>query len=130
MEILDKIIEGIKEIREVKNLTQQEMADQTGISKSFIGNVESGKQSPSYDFIVKLCTTYGISLDWLFFRSGKMYRIDNDFLNQVEEQYIQLVKNIMKLNLIYQIKLVKAINAAMDLIPDSEKDNPELTVHN
>lgn len=48
----------IKEFRESKNLTQQQMADKIGISLSFYSKIEAGFKKPSYNFIKKVTEAF------------------------------------------------------------------------
>lgn len=44
----------IRQERINKKWTQQNVADQLGLSKTAIHDIETGKQKPSYDVLVKL----------------------------------------------------------------------------
>ena len=58
--------ERLKQVRENKNLTQQEVADEIGKKKNSISDWETGKARPDVDILVKLCKLYKISADSLF----------------------------------------------------------------
>lgn len=55
----------IKYLREVLNLSQQDVADSTGISRGNISNYEKDRVSPTVDTIVALCKFLNVSADWL-----------------------------------------------------------------
>lgn len=46
---LKQLGSNIKELRKGMGLTQQELADKTGISKTYIGQIERGLVNPSVD---------------------------------------------------------------------------------
>ena len=45
---------SLKEFRDNLGLTQNQMADEIGVSKSYYSKVESGFQKPSFEFLRKL----------------------------------------------------------------------------
>ncbi len=55
----------LKEHREKRNLSQNELSKQCGISQQMISYWENNNGLPSIDFCVKLADFYGISLDEL-----------------------------------------------------------------
>lgn len=57
--------ERLKEIREAKSLTLQEMAKALGISNGFLSEVERNKKMPGGNFFISLKREYKISLDVL-----------------------------------------------------------------
>lgn len=46
---------NLRQIREFRGLTQQELADKTGLAASQISNFECGERTPSLKNLVKLC---------------------------------------------------------------------------
>lgn len=46
---------NLKEIRLARGMTQQQLADASGIDQSQIARYESGERKPSFDIIKKLC---------------------------------------------------------------------------
>ncbi len=65
-----KIGKNIKKIRTQKGLSQQQLAQKSGISQSFLSDLENGKKSPTVDSLNKICRSLGISLAE-FFSRGK-----------------------------------------------------------
>ncbi|GGG23889.1 helix-turn-helix domain-containing protein [Paenibacillus abyssi] len=61
----------VKELREIKNLTQLEFAESIDVSSNTISRIERGEMSLSSDLALKIADTYGISLDWLFYRGNE-----------------------------------------------------------
>lgn len=56
---------SIKEIRESKNLTQKQVAEACGLSKSVYSRYESGERNPSVRAIKVLATVLDCSIDEL-----------------------------------------------------------------
>lgn len=56
----------LKEIREKRNLTQDELAELSGVRQSTISNIELGHTvNPGLDTLQKLSKALGVSLDEL-----------------------------------------------------------------
>lgn len=56
---------NIKKKREILGLTQQELADKTGISLNHVGKIEVAFSKPSLDAIIKIATTLNITVSEL-----------------------------------------------------------------
>lgn len=52
----------IKKLRKEKNMSQEELAFQIGVDRSYMGFVERGERNPTLDKIVKIAKTLNISL--------------------------------------------------------------------
>jgi len=57
-----EIIRQLIEVRTEKRLTQQELADKTGIKRSNISRLESGNYNPSLEFLQKIAEGLGKEL--------------------------------------------------------------------
>jgi transcriptional regulator with XRE-family HTH domain len=67
----DRLLKILKQY----NLTSTRFADELGVQRSGISHILSGRNQPSYDFIVKLMTQYPeINPDWLLMGKGTMLR--------------------------------------------------------
>ena len=62
---MDKFRERLKELRIEKGLTQDQLAQETGISRSAIGFWENGKKIPLASVIVVLAKYFNVSTDYL-----------------------------------------------------------------
>ncbi|NSL53544.1 helix-turn-helix domain-containing protein [Uliginosibacterium aquaticum] len=54
------------------NISQNEFARQLGSTSAFISNLARGKSRPGLDFLAKISTTFGVSLDWLVLGKGTL----------------------------------------------------------
>lgn len=75
--------ERIKTVRDVLRLTQQEFADQLGVSKQYLSKVENGGTDLSKDRIMLISQIFGVSTDWLLFERGEMFISDNEKLDKL-----------------------------------------------
>jgi DNA-binding XRE family transcriptional regulator len=55
------------------NLTQDEFAPKINISRSNLGNIESGRVNLTDRVITDICTVFSISEDWLRTGEGEMF---------------------------------------------------------
>lgn len=53
----------VREIRRAKNITQQQLAQEVGVSVSFIGHIERGFRNISIDKLPLLCKALDVSPD-------------------------------------------------------------------
>lgn len=62
----------LKELRRQSGLTQQQLADRVGVTKSVISFYELRERSPSPEVLAKLSNVFHVSTDWLLgIRQGK-----------------------------------------------------------
>ena len=64
MEIFDFGLR-LRELREKKRLSQQQLVDWLGLTRSSISNYENNTQTPPADTLVRLADIYGVSVDYL-----------------------------------------------------------------
>lgn len=57
---------GMRKLRIAQGLTQKQVGDIIGVSKVAIHDIETGKQKPSYDVLVKLENLFHQSHRYLF----------------------------------------------------------------
>lgn len=55
----------LKQLRENVRLSQEELADQIGISEPQIWRYEKGESSPRADILTKLSSYFGVSADYI-----------------------------------------------------------------
>jgi transcriptional regulator with XRE-family HTH domain len=55
----------LKKLRNEKGVTQQELGDYLGVSRSTVAGYETGKRKPEYDTLHKLANYFNVSIDYL-----------------------------------------------------------------
>lgn len=63
--ILKGIGERVRQARLAKGMSQNDLCDATGLSISFISNVETGKQSMNIRKLLLISDALNVSTDWL-----------------------------------------------------------------
>ena len=61
-----KLGENLRKIRSKKNITQTELAQTLNVDKSFISNIENGKNNPTLSTITNLAKALKVQVDELF----------------------------------------------------------------
>lgn len=89
--IMDNFATRLKELRLQYRLTQTQLAERLGVSKSTISYYELLERTPSPDILVRLAEIFNVSLDYLMGLNKKQI-IEISNLN---EEDIKLVKDII-----------------------------------
>jgi len=55
----------LKRLRKEKRLTQSQLANRIGITKSVVSAYESASRYPSYTTLIKIAIVFGVSTDYL-----------------------------------------------------------------
>lgn len=55
----------IRKMRKEHRLTQEQLADELGISREYLGKLETGKRGASIDILIQIAEIYQVSLDYL-----------------------------------------------------------------
>lgn len=75
--------EKLKELRQIKNLTQLELSNRLHVTKSMISAYENGIRYPSYDVLIKIANLFGVTTDYLLGLDNRKYI---DLTNLTNEQ--------------------------------------------
>lgn len=88
----------LKQLRSQAGLTQKELAERIGITKSVVSFYELRERTPSPDVLVKLASVFHVSTDYLLgIKKGKS--IDISGLDEGDEKVIRLmVEQLRKKN--------------------------------
>lgn len=68
----------IQNIRKSKKITQEQVSNKTGLDRTYISLIETGKRNPSLSSIIKLSKALEIGLSELFFEYEKILNIDSE----------------------------------------------------
>lgn len=63
----------LKQLRTAKKLTQTQVADYVGVSRSVISAYENDTRYPSYEVLIRLSVLLGVSTDYLLGIEGRQY---------------------------------------------------------
>ena len=83
----------LKELRENKNLSQQDLAKALKVSPSTVSNWEAGKREPDMAMVIAICEYFNVSIDYLLGRKIDT-RNRHDSVNE-HELDVEAVNNII-----------------------------------
>ena len=87
----------LKTLRLKENMTQSQLAQKLGVTKSVISAYETGLRMPSYDILINIAKIYNVSTDYLLGLEHKQ-KIDLSGLTKEEiDALLNLIK-AMKMN--------------------------------
>lgn len=61
-----KIGKKLQTIRKSNGFTQEQLAEQIGVSVRYVSDVEQDRAKPSYEVLIKICNIFKISLNQVF----------------------------------------------------------------
>ena len=89
---MGEVLLKLRILRNEQGITQQQLADQAGISRSNINTWESGKSLPLPDGLIALADAFGCSVDYLLGRESEegVIVVSEDFnLSEMEKMLIK-----------------------------------------
>lgn len=99
MDLRKNLGRRLKELRMKKGLTQEELAEKTGLSVTFVGLVERGINTPSLETCNKIARALGITLDELFY-----FQKDDKKLDLIKSLLFKIRKgSVEELSLINEV---------------------------
>jgi transcriptional regulator with XRE-family HTH domain len=110
MRLRDVFIQNLRKCRKERGISQAELAEKSGTSTSYIGQIEIGNRFPSLELIEKLAKVLQIRPHLLFFIES-----DNDADEQILKKKRDTISDTMKEELTKRLtdairKIVKHIN--------------------
>ena len=87
-----EIGERIKELRQKKGITVNKLANLSGVSQSYLRDIELGNKQPTVEYLSYICDALGISLSRFF--------SDEKEINELDILLDNLTEKLKKYNLI------------------------------
>jgi transcriptional regulator with XRE-family HTH domain len=127
----------LRELRKSLGLTQKEFAESISMGQSSLGMIERGARRLTEKNLRLICSTYGVSYEWLAFGEGNPYRMADDDVELIEsamssndEELKAILLGICKLSPLER-KSIKGLVKKLDRIISSEtyqqRNEPEDT---
>lgn len=110
-------MKGLKELRESRQISQQDLARDLKVSPSAVSNWESGKRQPDTAMIITIAEYFNVSADVLLGRDYKTRkRSDNAKEHNLDENEVKnLVEKLMKVDKSYYPALESIIDGLADI---------------
>ena len=104
---MNKYGKRLKELREMRDLTQEELAKLLNTSRSRIGMYEQGKRQPDFEMQEAIADFFNVTIDYLFGRTpeemliesyqiGEKHRELMDLYDHAEPQVKAMVDYLLK----------------------------------
>ena len=81
----NKFSENLKKIRKENNLSQEQLADELGVSRQAISKWESSQAYPEMDKIIALCDKFNLNIDDLLHRDIKEVKSEEESKNKINK---------------------------------------------
>lgn len=96
-ELLRQMGERIFQKRKAMKLTQEQLAEQVGVSIQMISNLECGKKAIRPENLIKICHALGISADYVLTGSKANTEIDEiiNKLSSLTPEELQMVSTMI-----------------------------------
>lgn len=88
--------ERIKELRISMGLNQIQFGRKLSVTKQCVSNWESGNIQPSVDMLIKICTTFSVSADYILGLNNQR-TLDVTGLNNEQIGHLQNIVNDLKI---------------------------------
>ena len=76
----------IKEVREQKGITQEELSKTSGISRNYIAELENNKKiNPSFKTIYKISIALGVEIRQIYVAIGDIIKLENLLYKDINE---------------------------------------------
>lgn len=86
----------IRKAREDLGYTREKFAELLDVSVSYLAEVERGRTGVSVKLLIKICSSLGVSADYLLFgaeRSADTARLEQ--IHRIEEKYLPLLDSVI-----------------------------------
>lgn len=80
-----KLGRRISEIRKIKDITQEELAEKANLTVSYISKIETGKKNPTIATIEKIAQALGVDIYQLFVSLEPELMSNRTILEKIEE---------------------------------------------
>jgi len=114
----------LKNVREMKNMSQMEVAEKIGVSNAVLSNYERDYRDPDTEVLKQLAITYNISVDYLLGLTDTLRTLSSEIepYNPIKDENIkfwweQLPKS--------DLKTLKALKSMWELLDVKEKQKED-----
>lgn len=96
--------EKVKSLRKQSNMSLRELAQNTGLSKTTLSDLENGTKNPSLDTVEKIATAFGLTSSDLLQKTDNAEDLVSSAKNSGSELLAGLSKSGDLLNVLYRAK--------------------------
>ncbi len=85
----------IKKIRKILKKSQEDLANDLGITKQAVSNIENSKSLPSIQLLSKLLLDYNINLNYIIAGIGSCVLKDSDSFSELKASLMKEVEEFL-----------------------------------
>jgi len=90
----------IKDIRNGKGVTQEQLSENVGINPKYLSSIERGKENPTLNILLKLTQSLDVNLDELFSNievedPANRKDLINSLLDEADDEQLKLAYKIL-----------------------------------
>ena len=89
------LYDKIKNLRVLSGMNQVQLAERLGVTKSAVNSWETGTNSPSLNYIIKLAQIFGVSTDYLL-GVNEHLTVDITELDEQQKQAVTLMIHLFQ----------------------------------
>ena len=90
--------EKIRTLRKSKRMTQEQVADQIGVTKAMISAYETGIKCPSVEVLLKLSQLFNVTVDYIIRPDAPKYVDVSDLSDDSIALIITMINKLRRLN--------------------------------
>ena len=91
-----KLSENLKKIRKENNLSQEQLAEQLGVSRQAVSKWESGQSYPEMDKVFNICKLYNYNIDELLNENVTSVKEEKEAKNNFNKLIEEILSYITK----------------------------------
>lgn len=85
----------LKQVRKLLNKSQEEIANELGLTKQAISNIEHSKSSPNIAFLHKLLIDYGVNINFIISGQGSILIKDEKANQTLRKTILKEVEDLL-----------------------------------
>ncbi|MBR5756923.1 MAG: helix-turn-helix transcriptional regulator [Firmicutes bacterium] len=87
------MLNNLKYLRQLRNMSQQELAEIAGCSQQAIDKYENGLAEPGLETLIKLSDVFDVSIDYLIGKTSNPYLDKKPYFSELNDEEARLVRN-------------------------------------
>jgi len=100
----------IKQYRKIRNMTQEKLAEEIGISVDQIASIESGRRKVSVENLISFCECFHVNIN-------ELLQVDIDLDNEVRKDWVAEINQSLDSLDIVQLRLVRTMICSLVYLP-------------
>lgn len=91
------MLTNLKHLRQLRGMSQQELADLAGCSQQAIDKYENGLAEPGLDILFKISDVFDVSIDYLVRKTDNPYDGKRTYFSELKNNEVKLIEDLRTL---------------------------------